>query len=460
MPNNPPSTENLTFHTLAELQAMDLEALNALWELVPTDRQRQYRDVLLAEVRRQAAAGSDQLEQQVVRLLLERYAAEALVPVGARWAMAPKRIQEAVQAGEALDTPEEKAMKTAARSTTPLWWMGAAALAFVCLMVFLLVGQGGGDEKSDSQPEVNGVAASPTLRHTLTPTPIALVESDAVIREGDIDRSLSYPISLQLMVNGMGDQQPRVFVIQRRVVELSEWPYDQNPDTASFLSDLTVPFVIGIPYSDENAVLFESLSTASILVLRQNTGGELRFALQDKREVLRSDTSAFRQLGPGLTLVLIGEQDTEGLPTGTRTVIMAHYLPEQELSRDGVLVAGEYLPTAAPAPTFIPTQTPLPANPRELLHVELIQVQTMPSLIHMRLRIYNNQAVPVTLKPEDFRLALGYAPQPPGPWVNASAFMPTRLLPGQALDLDIWWARQGEPYGLLAVLSYRFALEF
>ncbi|KAB2852597.1 MAG: hypothetical protein F9K46_19010, partial [Anaerolineae bacterium] len=84
MPNPPSVPENLAYHALAELQAMELEALNALWELVPTDRQRQYRDVLLAEVRRQGAAGSDHLEQQVIRLLLERYEAQALVPVGAR----------------------------------------------------------------------------------------------------------------------------------------------------------------------------------------------------------------------------------------------------------------------------------------------------------------------------------------------------------------------------------------
>ena len=43
----------------------------------------------------------------------------------------------------------------------------------------------------------------------------------------------------------------------------------------------------------------------------------------------------FRQVGSGLVLLLIGETDDDGLPTGTRSLVTASYPPEQELSRSG-----------------------------------------------------------------------------------------------------------------------------
>jgi hypothetical protein len=58
--------ERLTYHSLEELQALTLEDLRAIWELVPTDRQHAYRLAYDREVR--------------------RYDESALAPVGSRWA--------------------------------------------------------------------------------------------------------------------------------------------------------------------------------------------------------------------------------------------------------------------------------------------------------------------------------------------------------------------------------------
>ena len=66
--------EQLRFHTLDELQALSLEELQALWELVPTERQRAYRSAYDREVRTAGAVGSDALEQRVCAELMKRYA--------------------------------------------------------------------------------------------------------------------------------------------------------------------------------------------------------------------------------------------------------------------------------------------------------------------------------------------------------------------------------------------------
>jgi hypothetical protein len=83
-----------------------VEELTALWELVPTERQRRYKAVYDREVRNAGASGSDALEGQVAAELLVRYTDTALVPVGARWARCPARIQEAAKQGSELVAPE------------------------------------------------------------------------------------------------------------------------------------------------------------------------------------------------------------------------------------------------------------------------------------------------------------------------------------------------------------------
>lgn len=51
-------SDNLIFHTVDELRGLPTEALTALWELVPTDRQKAYKAAYDGEVRAAGAAGS------------------------------------------------------------------------------------------------------------------------------------------------------------------------------------------------------------------------------------------------------------------------------------------------------------------------------------------------------------------------------------------------------------------
>ncbi|MBZ0293558.1 MAG: hypothetical protein K8L99_13405, partial [Anaerolineae bacterium] len=169
-----------------------------------------------------------------------------------------------------------------------------------------------------------------------TPTPLALEAQDDVITGGDRERAVAYPVNLQVALPD--GSAPRVWVVQRRTVRAAEWKYDLNPDIASFVSGMSVRPVIGIPYSEENAAWFASMGEGAVFNLTMNTGAILRYEFAAKTEVRRSDTSIFRQVGPGLVLLLIGETDDEGLPTATRTLVTATYPPEQELSRGGELV--------------------------------------------------------------------------------------------------------------------------
>lgn len=444
-------SEMLRYHTDEELRALSLDELRALWELVPTDRQRAYRAAYDREVKTAGAEGSDAKERQIALALLKRYHDAALVPIGMRWARAPKRVQAAAERGAGFDSPEDT---TAAKGGKPsgkvLAIMGALMIAMIAL-VMLRGGRNGGVETT---PEVDVTA---TLPSGVTPTPLALEAQDEVIEGGDTSRAPFYPINLQIAVPGSG--VPRVWVVQRRAVRASEWNFDSNPDTASYLNGMSVRPVIGIPWSEDNAAWFAQIAEGAEFRLQMNTGAILTFIFEDKREVRRSDTGIFRQVNPGLVLLLLGETDDEGLPTAARTLITAAYPVEQELGRMGELIGVLAQPPVAVTPTLLPTATPTPI-PFIGLDVQIVSVTTSQGQITTRLRLYNGGSSSVPITPDDLWLALGYVENPPGPRTPAEGLNSFDLLPGQAADMTLTWLWQGEPYASLGVGTWRFALQF
>jgi len=441
----------LRYHTVEALRALSLDDLRALWELVPTDRQRAYRAAYDREVKTAGAEGSDAKERKIALALLKRYHESALVPIGLRWARAPKRVQDAAERGAGFDSPEDK---TAAKNGKPSSAVLAVMGVLMIGMIALLLLRGGNNNDVESTPEADVTA---TLPAGITPTPLALEAQDDVIEGGDTSRAPFYPINLQITVPD--ESVPRVWVVQRRAVRASEWNFDSNPDTASYLNGMSVRPVIGIPWSEDNAEWFAQIADGAEFRLQMNTGAILTFAFEDKREVRRSDTGIFRQVNPGLVLLLLGETDAEGLPTRTRTLVTATYPVEQELGRMGELIGVLMQPVIAVTPTALPTATPTPI-PFIGLDVQIVSVTTSEGQIMTRLRLYNGGAAPVPITPDDLWLALGYAESPPGPRSPAEGLTPFDLLPGQAADIMLTWLWQGEPYASLGVGAYRFALQF
>jgi len=444
-------SEMLRYHTIEEVRALSLDELRALWELVPTDRQRSYRAAYEREIKTAGAEGSDAKERKIALALIKRYHDSALVPIGMRWARAPKRVQEAAISGGSMTEPESAASaKTSKPNGRVLAVLGMLMVGMVALV--LLRGTGGGSV--EVTPDVNMTATPPG---GITPTPLALEAQDDVIEGGDTSRAPFYPINLQITVPD--EVVPRVWVVQRRAVRASEWNFDSNPDTASFLNGMSVRPVIGIPWSEDNAAWFDRIAQGAEFRVQMNTGSILTFAFEDKREVRRSDTGIFRQVNPGLVLLLLGETDAEGLPTGTRTLVTAAYPVEQELGRLGELIGVLAQPVIAVTPTPLPTATPTPI-PFIGLDVQIVSVTTSEGQITTRLRLYNGGTSAVPITPGDLWLALGYAENPPGPRMPAEGLTPFDLLPGQAADMTLVWLWQNEPYASLGVGAWRYSLQF
>lgn len=445
--------EQLSFHTVEELEALTLEELQALWELVPTDRQRAYRAAYDREVRNAGAIGSDELEERVATELLKRYRQTALVPVGSRWARTPRRVQHAAQEN---DSPEigEHAQNTATNKPSPQLIAVFGVLILIFLGLMLSRAFGGSNVRVDLESTATPTM-TPTPAISPTPTPLALEAQDDVISGGDPQRTAAYPINLKV-ISAEADA-PRVWVVQRRAVSAAEWNFDPNPDIASFINGMSVRPVIGIPYSKDNAALFDAINEQTVFNLTMNTGAILRFEFADKTQVLRSDTQIFRQVSPGLALLLIGERDETGFPTATRTLVTATYPPEQELSRSGERLSTTPAPVIhVPTATTEPTSTPIPFAG---IDVQLIEVTTNEDQLTTRLRIYNGQDEAVNFTHDDIWLSLGYAADPPGPRNPAEGLQPFTLLPQQAVDLTLVWHWDDEPYAALQVGRYRWTMQ-
>jgi hypothetical protein len=438
--------EELRYFDLNELKAMSLDELRAVWDLVPTERQRLYRQTYEREVKTAGAEGSDLKERWVARELVKRYAGAALIPIGSRWARAPKRLQEAARNGEA-SSPGEPSSKPNKPSAKILISLGVGLLIFAAM---LLMRNGIASNNS-----VTATSPGDAYDRDSTMTPLALDAQDEVIQGGDAAREPVYPVSLHMTIPDTGS--PRVWIVQRRAVQASEWNYDPNPDTASFLNGMRVRPIIGIPWSEENAEWFAQLGSGAEFRLQMNTGAILTFAFEEKQEVRRSDTSLFRQVNPGLVILLLGELDDEGLPTASRTLVTATYHAEQELSRTGELM-GMFPLQATATPPFTPIPSPT-AVPFGGMNMQVIAITSTEQQITTRVRLYNESNLSIPITPEDIWLALGYTENPPGPRTPAETLAPFELLPGQAADITIVWVWQGEPFASLGVGDYRFAIQ-
>ncbi len=447
---NPQSQNDiLTYHTLDAMCAMTLPEVEALWELVPTDRQRLYRAIYDRTRRDEGAAGSDALEAKMVDQLIQRYNEKGLVPVGSYWVPTPQQIRDAAQ--NDADYVHEEIDEFTPKTKKPSPVVMLIGVGCVLVFAFLLL-RGAGSGRAKTAGITTGTASrtpTATLMRTYTPTPLALDAQDAIIRGGNQGSSINNPIyPVNLRVHIKNEDQPRIFVVQRRIVNTAEWLYENNPDVASYIAGLTVHPVLGIPWSPANDSLFQEVEPGSNFTVQMNTGVALRFICTERLTVSRSDASIFGQDKPGLTLVLIGKtSDNEIEDSGERRVLLADYVPGSETGVAAALLPTSQLPTPAPSPTLA-----------QRIDVQIISITTQNGRIMFRLRVFNGRFSKLKLDENAISLTYGYIERPVGPPI-ASQIKPVWIEPGQAADLSLTFAWRGEPFAMLGVLGeYSYAL--
>lgn len=315
------------------------DPLTMRWDAVPGVRQDYYRRVYQRELRKAGATTDDAAELVVLRRLINAYRDQALVPVGTRWASVPERVRDAARRGQPVYDPQDDPIQPLSGSPR---WLLVLLLPLLGLFLLALSALAGGTEDTSGALVVSATpseTAIPTLEVSPTPTPLALEESDRFIRAGASRNRDYFPVLLR--VRPAPDVPVRVFVVQERAIDTADWRFDPNPDVASWVSGLLVSPVFGLPYSDDNAELVGALGPGARFEIQMNTGATLTFDYASTRQVARAETDVFRQVEPGIVLILIGQTGADGLLTEHRPVVIGRYPVEQEVER---LRMGELAP--------------------------------------------------------------------------------------------------------------------
>lgn len=123
--------------------------------------------------------------------------------------------------------------------------------------------------------------------------------------------------------------------------EFGHWPVPGNPAQAAWVYGTLVNYVLGIPYSEENAALVQGLAPAAVVTLTLENGIALTFG-PPQVALLVPEAGLFEQRQPGLTVVLLGG------PEGgeARWVLRAAYLPTVSVAMGQAQALGDTFITA------------------------------------------------------------------------------------------------------------------
>ncbi|MCB0015349.1 MAG: DUF4352 domain-containing protein, partial [Anaerolineales bacterium] len=81
-----------------------------------------------------------------------------------------------------------------------------------------------------------------------------------------------------------------------------------------------VNYVVGLPDTDANRFMLDSLTTEDELVLTTQNGADYRFVFNSREDLAPAVSSIYAQNMPGITVILIGSDDE------TRTVVRGQYV--------------------------------------------------------------------------------------------------------------------------------------
>jgi len=447
---------DMSYHPLAELRMMDLAQIEALFEGIPTERRGYYARIYGEQVLNAGAIGNDRDEYEAACVLLKIYEDVHKVPVGARWITVPQHVIDAVTLNEAVVSPESSFVSAKPSGMPSPVAMVAFGVAMVAALAFVLLPKGGHSTTSVALLASLTPSATATAQQSATPTPIAIENVNDTVNSGtgggsnsntscSSTNGASFPVKLTISQPGI--RQPRVYVVQQRAIKVSDWKYSDDPGTASYIDCLTVRPILGIPYSVDNAALFDGLTVGSKFQMVTNTGATLTFDFSSRTLVQRTDTSVFGQSGPGIILLLIGEHDKEtGTTTQFRVAVTGSYNPIQELSDQNVISVQAM--QAHAYPTATPTVSPTPIRRTTL---QLIGVHYTDRYLEVQARLINVRDTPITITGDMIWLVLGYAAGPRDPRVPCDGMQSFTILPGQAADLDVYFKYNGEPFASFGI---------
>jgi hypothetical protein len=206
----------------------------------------------------------------------------------------------------ALMAPQRRLILTGAAG-------GLIFLALVCVALVIVLATRG------RTPPAGGSSPTPS-QGTSAPGPIITGLG------GSVPLSLTTPSAIELK-----DKKFEVIPVE---VTQGTWPYQRgNPNKAVWVFGTLVNYVVGLEANSDNTDLLTHLTESDPIKLTTLGGKTFSFRYSGRQWVTVDKTDVFRQLRPGLTLVLLGGTDD------SRLVVSASYMAEGEPTPSGLTAA-------------------------------------------------------------------------------------------------------------------------
>lgn len=194
---------------------------------------------------------------------------------------------------------------------------------FIVLGAFILLGLGAIFTSGCSLIDRNGIDLGGG--ENVEPTPFTPVAGGASPGAESIVYGISdtQTISVTLDVPVTLAIGERDFVVLSQTINSdSTWsPGISSDSTAGWVYGSIINYIMALQSTGENADLMRSLSPGNELILTTQSGADFIFEVEGSRLVAIDDQSIFTQLSPGMTLILMGDQNGERLVVDGRHVI-------------------------------------------------------------------------------------------------------------------------------------------
>lgn len=185
--------------------------------------------------------------------------------------------------------------------------LGVALAGLILLIVFIvLLLQNDG---------VNGVGG-PTPFPSPAPGGVGDVIVSGISGSGTVSLTVNAPTALRVGTQAFS-------VRAEPVQDDGTWNPDvPEGDTAVWVYGTVVNYILGLPESDENRELLESLAPGDEVIVTLRDGFELQFAVTNREQIAANRSDVFAQNMPGLTLVMLRMRGDE------RLVVQAAYVAD------------------------------------------------------------------------------------------------------------------------------------
>jgi hypothetical protein len=151
---------------------------------------------------------------------------------------------------------------------------------------------------------------------TVVPTPAALAPTAPTVAVappmGDLEQGALRTLELA----------GQTFQVEATEI-VPDWQFSDQPRVASWVNGTVINYIIGLPYSADNAALFGRLKANDLIRLTVATDDVLTFRVASARRVAKDNTGVLAQDHPGVTLLLVGEPNTPD-----RALVEAQYVPQ------------------------------------------------------------------------------------------------------------------------------------